>query len=66
MKLREYAEKLQRLAKLHPDVVVVTSSDDEGNAFHEVFYSPCVGHFDGEEFDSTKVRGKLPNAVCLN
>ena len=65
MKLKDYIEDLQKLATKYPELVVVTASDDEGNSYGEVNYSPSVGHFDGNEFDVSSVR-KPANAVCLN
>jgi hypothetical protein len=46
MKLREYLKALNTLVKDNPealDMVVVTSSDDEGNSFHLVNFEPCIG-----------------------
>ena len=41
----------------------VFSIDDEGNAFHQVQFTPTFGHWDGQEFDDSS---KKPNAVCIN
>ena len=48
MKLREYIAKLQELEAIHGDLEVVYSSDDEGNSFSNVYYSPSVQFVDEE------------------
>ena len=69
MKLKDYIKQLNEIAKKYPNLTVITSSDDEGNSFHEVVYSPAVGRFTGrcefEPFDGDAASPK-PNAVCLN
>jgi hypothetical protein len=42
---------------------VVYSIDDEGNAYHQVSYTPTIGNWDGQDFDD---ESKTPNAVCIN
>jgi pyruvate dehydrogenase complex dehydrogenase (E1) component len=70
MKLREYLKALNTLVKDNPealDMVVVTSSDDEGNSFHLVNFEPCIGLFDerNREFEQLDFSDGA-NAVCLN
>lgn len=73
MKLKEYAEKINALAEKYPDVDVIYSADDEGNAFSLVHYDPCVGNVDSlyrgyfvpdssSEFDDSMTI----NSVCIN
>ena len=43
MKLKEYAKKINELAKENGNLEVAYAIDDEGNGFRYVNYSPCVG-----------------------
>jgi hypothetical protein len=66
MKLKDYLDTLNEMVKTNPallELEVVYSSDDEGNRYGVVLYSPTPGKFDQEEFDSTS---KKPNAICVN
>ena len=69
MKLKDYAEKLSKLAERCPDVEVIYSGDDEGNDFQAVSYSPTLGFYEKGEFRSYDPDNKdtvTINAVCLN
>jgi len=84
MKLKEYIENLNKFAKDNPealDLTVISSKDDEGNGFNEVYVGLAVGCFDEEDggyFTSKKELeeeyGEDPeewgineiNAVCIN
>ncbi len=67
MNLKEYANKINKLAKKCPNIKVVYSSDEEGNSFSEVFFAPTLGIFNGESFDSLENSSENePNAVCVN
>ena len=60
MKLKDYLKQLNQLAKDEPkslELEVVAASDDEGNAFNAVYYSPCVVE------DEDNPKGEV---VCLN
>lgn len=63
--MKQYAEEVAEVAKKYPNAIVISSSDDEGNSFNPVFYSPTAGHYNEKtgEFDSDK---KKVNAVCIN
>ena len=69
MKLKEYAKKIAILSRAFPNAKVIYSSDDEGNRFAEVHYSPTQGIFtkDGYEgeFKDTEKSNEV-NAICLN
>ena len=71
MILSKYIKGLQEFVKDHPeakDFKVITSKDDEGNGFNEVYFSPSLGEFDGEDF-MQDYEGEDPvelNAVCVN
>jgi hypothetical protein len=78
MKLKEYLENLNNFVKENPDALdleVIYSSDDEGNDFQAVHYTPQMGIFEGgyrgefisseqlEDWDRSK---EEINAVCIN
>lgn len=42
MKLAEYIEKLKEILEEHGDLDLIYGSDDEGNRFDKVNYSPTV------------------------
>lgn len=65
MKLETYAKSLLELAELYPDVDVVYSSDDEGNSFQKVVYSPKAGNFRMGTFILPDNKNKI-NSVCIN
>lgn len=54
MKLKEYAKTIQQLAQEHPNMEVVYSSDDEGNSFNKIYFTPSVIEIHGEK------------VVCIN
>lgn len=70
MKFKEYLKNLQELAEEHPEALefdVVYGIDDEGNAFHDVVFTPTIGYYHGNEFDSNDdVSKKEYNSVCVN
>jgi hypothetical protein len=66
MTLREFKENLEEFIKLNPnslDLEVITSIDDEGNAFNRVYCTPSKGEYLDGEFDA---EGTIVNAVCIN
>lgn len=68
MLLREWLDSLNRLIENDPEVlnhVVIHASDDEGNDFRKVSYSPTAGFYDGEEF-SKEESDESCKCVCLN
>jgi hypothetical protein len=48
MKLDEYIEKLKKIHKEHGNIDIVYATDDEGNAFHFISYSPGIGYIDNK------------------
>ncbi len=71
MKLREFLERLNDMVKERPELEeldVITSIDDEGNAFNLVNYSPTVGNYnDDNEFEQEYPDCEFEiNAVCVN
>jgi hypothetical protein len=78
MKLKEYAETINKLAERYPDLEVVYSSDDEGNSFQKLILCGSLGHFEGdyhgeftdedyfEEDGEFNEREYKVNAICIN
>jgi uncharacterized protein YnzC (UPF0291/DUF896 family) len=70
MKLREYLANLNAMVKNNEkllDCAVVTSSDDEGNEYNEVNFTPSAGIMEGGSFDnSNNGPDDIPTTVCLN
>lgn len=73
MKLKEYLESLNDLAKENPELLesqVIYSSDDEGNSYEEVYYTASVvkGEWEGREFCRTDSEDDdwLETAICIN
>ncbi len=65
MKLKEYVKNLTDLLETRPETAeydVVTSTDDEGNGFNLVHYTPTVGHYEDRDFTEEQEI----NAVCVN
>ena len=81
MTLKEYIEKLNKLATDNPEALelpVIYSKDDEGNGFQELTWDPSIGVAqDVEEYfiesfysmgseDLEDLEDPTPNAVCIN
>lgn len=70
MTFKEYIEGLQKLLEENPqcgNYLVVYASDDEGNSFHEVSYSPSTGIYNGEDYNFNQdCEEDQTNAVCIN
>jgi hypothetical protein len=66
MKISEMIVNLVEVLEKWGDLDVVYSSDEEGNSFHKVAYTPSVGFFKDNEFDSTEEGDEETNAVCIN
>jgi len=76
MKLRQYLKDMDEFTDKNPEALdyeVIASSDDEGNGFNKVFYSPTVGVFDGYDFEEMRVLDSADTlsenevfAVCIN
>ena len=52
MTLKEFISNLNEFVEENPkalDMQVVTSKDDEGNGYNQVYYTPSVGNFDEDE-----------------
>ena len=71
MKLKEFAENINKLLEEHPetfDFDVVTSADNEGNEFNPVYFSPAVGYYNEKEwaFNQECEDKEEHNAVRVN
>ncbi len=74
MKLKDHIAALQQIIRMNPEAreyLVVCSSDDEGNDFQEVVYTPTIGHFEEDRFGHGDFNGETSeeepaNAVCIN
>lgn len=67
MKLKEYIKKLNDILEEHGDLECIYSSDDEGNNFQRVNYSPQAGNFEEEDFNEVDSDDdKEINCVCIN
>jgi hypothetical protein len=63
MKLTEYIQDLQQIESKHGgDLEVIYATDDEGNGFNTVVFTPTACNWDGEETGN----GEDINAVCIN
>lgn len=75
MTLKEYIENLNEFVKENPETLnmqVVTSSDDEGNSYSLVHFTPSKGIYKNREFISYEQyedwdrEDSETNAVCVN
>jgi len=73
MKLSTYIESLEDALKKYGDLEVVYSSDDEGNSFDKINFSPSTGHFFSEDREWISEDDILDddldfeiNSVCVN
>jgi len=65
MKLKEWLDNLNAMVAKDPSILeldAITASDDEGNSYNDVNYTPSVGNFDGLDFGDEVV----VNSICLN
>ena len=71
MTLELYIEQLQKFTERYPEALkysVVYSSDEEGNSFHPVEFSPTLGAFDESDlaFTSHTEINENADSVCIN
>lgn len=72
MKLKDYMKGLNDFLIEHPEsaeFTVVTSSDDEGNSYNEVYFSPSIGQYEDREFQTEEYDPEEEitlNAICVN
>ena len=78
MKLKDFVLNLVEELENNPEsgeLLVVTSSDDEGNGFNEVYYEPTIGYYEYNKFrdledykDLEFDENQIPefNAICVN
>jgi hypothetical protein len=66
MTLKQYVDGLIHFLKENPeakDLTAIHSSDDEGNNYTTVKYSPTLGKYNDNYFMDTEDN---PDAVCIN
>lgn len=76
MKLKSYIKDLQMLEKKVGNVELIYGTDDEGNWFHTVSYSPGIkyvpkedlnnGSIDGINVYDDKENDEMKTVVCIN
>ena len=66
MNLKEYADRINKLATKYPNAKVIYSRDDEGNGYDEVHYTPSPCKFDGNDIEVDGLLVKDINAVIIN
>ncbi len=71
MKLKEHMVSLGKMIEKDPQILefdVVYSTDDEGNNFEEVRFSPDLGVYDkySKEWDNARSSKKKFNSICIN
>jgi|GEM_PF-4805677 len=75
MKFKEYIDIVNKFVENNPeslDLILVSSSDPEGNSFHPVHFGPGIGFYDSHDFTpqsqmkESGYENEKPNAVCLN
>jgi hypothetical protein len=70
MKLKQYAQIINKLAEKHPNLKVIYSSDEEGNGYDEVMFPPSICCFteDREVIfkDDFEAEGVEANAIIVN
>ena len=71
-------DHLTKIKEAHGNLPLVYAIDEEGNAFHGVYFSPTLGHFNEEDHefatednikeepDSYPVDEYPINALCIN
>lgn len=69
MKMKEFVDNCVQLLKDNPEIAdfdVISSINDEGNAFNEVTFTPTIGLFNDGDFDDVVESTSNLNAVCIN
>ena len=69
MKFKEFVKNCNQLLKDIPESSefdVIYSTDEEGNSFYGVYYTPTIGVFDDYIFDNGEEYIGKENAVCIN
>lgn len=71
MILKEYIQHLLDIVDKNPEYngfTVVSASDDEGNDFQPVHYTPSIGFYDEDEreFANDEEYSERFNAICIN
>jgi len=71
MTFKEYIAQCNKVLEQNPetaDFIVVSSSDEEGNSYSPVYYTPTIGFYengDWTEAESCEEEQEV-NSVCIN
>ena len=66
-KLSELIRELKQIKDKHGDLPLCHSSDDEGNSFHEVLYSPTPMKMKKTKYSLDFISdSQKPNYICIN
>jgi hypothetical protein len=57
-KVSDLIKDLEEILKQHGDLPLVSSSDDEGNSFRYVYYSPTYGFFNEKDREFVSKKSK--------
>lgn len=72
MKASELIIDLKALIKVYGDLDIIYATDDEGNGYDKVHYTPSVyifiakDHIISKEDTIKKGEQFIPNAICIN
>ena len=72
VKVSDVIKQLQKLKKKHGDLRVICASDDEGNEFQYVNFTPSAMCFEehgggrGDAYCTFTFKTKKVNAICIN
>lgn len=67
MKLKDYIKQLEKVAEKNPNAIVICASDEEGNSFNEVHFTPTIFYYSkaDQSISDVEYDGYI-EAVCLN
>ena len=60
MKATELIKNLRELVNQYGDLELVSSIDDEGNGYNQIYFTPSPGRYEDSEFQS------IPNIIENN
>ena len=71
MKLKEYLNNLIEMVKKNPEIEeydVIYASDNEGNDFKPVIFTPTIMKVlnEGDYSLEVETQSESPNAICIN
>ena len=67
MKFKEYLEKLNRIAKEHPEILDYEVIEQLESGYYNCSRNPEIGQYNAENYEfSPTWKGQPANAVCIN